>query len=176
MNEAPQIRDIAPPVDVFPYPLWLVVTVAVAAALLIALIAWLVFQRLSKKPAAPPPTPYEIALAALRRAREQLDTLDPHAFGILVSDILRDYLLQKFGLPATRQTSDEFLRTLEGYAKFSTDEKMLLARFLEKCDLIKFARVDASRSDSEALLDQAVRFVNESANMDSRTSTVVTAT
>jgi len=34
---------------------------------------------------------------------------------------------------------------------------------LERCDLIKFARVEASVEDSNALLEQAVRFVKGAA-------------
>ena len=37
MNDAPEIRDIAPPVEVFPYPLWLVVTATIAILLLLTL-------------------------------------------------------------------------------------------------------------------------------------------
>jgi hypothetical protein len=35
----------------------------------------------------------------------------------------------------------------------------LLADFLNRCDLIKFARYDAMPSDSQLLLEEATRFV-----------------
>ena len=169
MNSAPDIRDIAPPVEVFPYPLWMVVAAAAVVALLLALAVWLLVRLLRKKPA-PVPLPHEIALTALQLAREQLGTLDPYAFSIRVSDILRDYLVAKFDLPAKRQTSDEFLHTLENFAKFSSGTKLQLAQFLAKCDLIKFARINATRADSEALLDQALLLVKESAGIESKSS------
>jgi Domain of unknown function (DUF4381) len=169
MNPPPDIRDIAPPVDVFPYPIWLVVTICIFVVIVLALAAWFIVRAMRRKKT-PPPLPHAVALAALERARTKLDTLDSHAFSILVSDILRDYLLEKFGLPATRQTSEEFLRTLENFVKFSDDEKSLLARFLEKCDLIKFAHIDASRADSESLLDQAIHFVKQSANISTEST------
>ena len=59
----------------------------------------------------------------------------------------------------TRQTSVEFLNTLAATSTFSVDEQTLLGDFLNRCDLIKFARYDATRADSELLLDEAIRFV-----------------
>jgi hypothetical protein len=76
-----------------------------------------------------------------------------------VSNILRKYVTQQYGLPATRQTSIEFLAALAKTSSFSTDEKSLLEDFLNRCDLIKFARYEATTSDSELLLQEAIRFV-----------------
>ena len=66
---------------------------------------------------------------------------------------------QQHGLPATRQTSIEFLTALAKAASFSSEEKSLLEDFLNRCDLIKFARYEATTSDSELLLQEAIRFV-----------------
>jgi hypothetical protein len=76
-----------------------------------------------------------------------------------VSDILRRYVTEQFGLPVTRQTSVEFLNALRNSSPFSEDEKSLLEDFLNRCDLIKFARYEATTSDSELLLEEAIRFV-----------------
>ena len=57
------------------------------------------------------------------------------------------------------QTSPEFLAAAGASPRFSEAEKALLAAFLEKADLIKFARLAAGSSDSEQLLEQARRFV-----------------
>ncbi len=149
---------IAPPVDFFPYPAWMVACAAGVAALLLAGIVWLIVRWLRRKPAPPPPLPSEIALRDLEAARGQL-TLDPHAFSIIVSDILRVYLTAQYGLRATRQTSPEFLASLHDFSRFTSMEKTVLAEFLEKCDLLKFARAEATSDDSAALLDQAIRFV-----------------
>ena len=87
--------------------------------------------------------------------------MSPYQFSIRVSDILRKYVTQQYGLPATRQTSIEFLTALATPKAFgvSADEKSLLEDFLNRCDLIKFARYEATPSDSELLLQEAVRFV-----------------
>jgi hypothetical protein len=53
----------------------------------------------------------------------------------------------------------EFLNGVRGSSTFSEDEKSLLEDFLNRCDLIKFARYEATASDSELLLEEAIRFV-----------------
>jgi hypothetical protein len=42
---------------------------------------------------------------------------------------------------------------------FSPDETSLLEDFLGRCDLIKFARYDATPHDSRLLLEEATQFV-----------------
>ena len=85
--------------------------------------------------------------------------MSPYQFSIRVSEILRKYVTQQYGLPATRQTSIEFLSALAEASPFSEDERLLLEDFLSRCDLIKFARYEATTSDSELLLQEAIRFV-----------------
>src|SRR5437870_715715 len=101
----------------------------------------------------------ERALALLEQIRTQITAIDPYRFSIRVSDILRRYVTEQFGLPVTRQTSVEFLNGLRGSSPFSEDEKSLLEDFLNRCDLIKFARYEATTLDSELLLEEAIRFV-----------------
>lgn len=153
------IKDIAPPIDIFPYPAWVVALVAASALAVVGLATWLVVRWVRRRPAPPPPTPREIAISSLNKAREQVDSLEPYAFSILVSDILRAYVAAQYHLHAKEQTSPEFLAAISVFPSFSEQEKTLLAVFLEKCDLIKFARINASKEDSATLVDQAIRFV-----------------
>lgn len=158
----PQIRDIAPPVDVFPYPAWVVLVAALAAVLLLGLAVWLLLRWMKRRPVLPPPTPRELALRQLEELRSAVNALDPQSFSDEVSGVLRTYLTRQFGLRATRQTSQEFLASLSGSGLFDDSEQELLARFLEKCDLIKFARAEAGATENRELLDQALAFVSGS--------------
>jgi len=150
-----RLRDIAPPFRAISHTSWLAVLIAALLALLLGMLIRHLLGGRGKMP----PTPRQIALAGLRDAQKQLDQLNPHDFSVLVSDILRRYISTHFGLHAMEQTSPEFLASVADSARFLPEEKALLAAFLEKCDLIKFARVDGTRDDSAILLNQAMRFV-----------------
>jgi hypothetical protein len=154
---AEEFHDIAPPVDYSLIPPWLVFVIAFVALSLLGLVVWLFVRR--RKPPAPPKLPREIALEELDRISGEIEKMSPYQFSIRVSDILRKYMTHQYGLPATRQTSIEFLTALAKASPFSTDEKSLLEDFLNRCDLIKFARYEATASDSELLLQEAIRFV-----------------
>jgi len=154
---AEEFHDIAPPVDYLLIPPWLVFVIVFVALSLLGLVVWLFAKR--RKPAPPPRLPRDVALEELERITHEIEKMSPYQFSIRVSDILRKYVTQQYGLPATRQTSIEFLTALAKASPFSTEEKSLLEDFLNRCDLIKFARYEATTSDSELLLEEAIRFV-----------------
>jgi len=157
--ELPAIKDIAPPVDVFPWPPWLVACfILVVLAILGAIVAAIIIAR-KNRPQPPPPTPREIARRELEALRAQVGRLPPYEFSIAVSDVLRTYIGGEFRLQARQQTSPEFLAAIAHSVKFSEKDKTLLARFLERCDLIKFARIAATQEDSNELLGSAIAFV-----------------
>ena len=153
---AEEFHDIAPPVDYSLIPPWLVFVIVFVALSLLGLLVWLCAKR---KPKIPPKVPRQIALEELDRIGREIESMSPYQFSIRVSDILRKYVTQQYGVPATRQTSIEFLTALAKASPLSTEEQTLLEDFLNRCDLIKFARYDATTSDSELLLGEAIRFV-----------------
>jgi Domain of unknown function (DUF4381) len=150
-------HEIAPPVNYSFVPTWVIFVGTFFGLCVIGLLVWLWKRR--PKTMLPPKTPRQMALEELERISAEIETTDPYRFSIRVSDILRRYVTNQFGLPLTRQTSIEFLTTLSKASSFSTDEKSLLEDFLNRCDLIKFARYEASSADSRLLLDEATRFV-----------------
>jgi len=154
---AEEFHDISPPVDYSLIPPWLVFVIVFVALSLLGLMVWLFVKR--RKPGLPPKLPRDIALEELERIGCEIERMGPYQFSIRVSDILRKYVTQQYGLPATRQTSIEFLTALAKVSPFSVEEKSLLEDFLSRCDLIKFARYEATTSDSESLLEEATRFV-----------------
>jgi Domain of unknown function (DUF4381) len=154
---ADEFHDIAPPVDYSLVPPWVVFVIAFVVLSLIGLVVWWFLKR--RKAELPPKAPREIALEELEVIRGEIDGMSPYQFSIRVSDILRRYVSQQYGLPATRQTSIEFLTAAAKAPSFSADDKSLLEDFLNRCDLIKFAKYEATTSDSELLLEEAIRFV-----------------
>jgi hypothetical protein len=154
---AEEFHDIAPPVDYSLIPPWLIFVASFAGLALLGLLGWFVMQRRQRP--LPPRLPRERALEALEQIGDEIDRVDPYRFSIRLSDILRRYVTEQYALPLTRQTSVEFLNALRRSSTFSEEEKSLLADFLSRCDLIKFARYDATTEDSRLLLEEATRFV-----------------
>jgi hypothetical protein len=154
---AEEFHDIAPPVDYSLIPPWLIFLGVFVLLTVIGLLVWFIARALRRP--APIQSPRDRALSILDQMRTEIEKLDPYRFSIRVSDILRRYVMEQFKLPVTRQTSVEFLAGLRGSSPFSEDEKSLLEDFLNRCDLIKFARYEATSSDSQLLLEEAFRFV-----------------
>jgi len=152
-----QFHEIAPPVDYSFVPTWMILLASFVGLCLIGLIVW--FFTRKRKPEQPPKLPREIALEKLESISGEIETTNPYLFSIRVSDILRRYVTNQYALPVTRQTSVEFLTALAKSSPFSTNEKSLLEDFLNRCDLIKFARYEATSADSRLLLEEATRFV-----------------
>jgi hypothetical protein len=154
---AQEFHDIAPPVNYSLIPAWAVFVAAFVGLTILGLIIRVIVRR--RKPGPPPKSPRERAFEALDRIQDQIDSLSPYRFSIHVSDILRRYVTEQYALPVTRQTSGEFLEQLRRSSPFSEEEKELLEDFLSRCDLIKFARYQATSEESRMLLEEATRFV-----------------
>src|ERR1700730_5189917 len=104
---AEEFHDIAPPIDYSLISPWLIFLGMFVLLTAIGLIVWFVAKSF-RRPTLPQP-PGERALALLEQIRAQITVIDPYRFSIRVSDILRRYVTEQFGLPVTRQTSVEFL-------------------------------------------------------------------
>jgi hypothetical protein len=154
---AEEFHDIAPPVDYSLLPPWVIFCGVLLALVLLGVITWWVRCRWRRPK--PQQSPRERTLEQLDRIGREIETLSPYQFSIRLSDILRRYVTDQYHLPVTRQTSVEFLSALTQASPFSEDEKSLLEDFLNRCDLIKFARYDATMEDSRLLLEEATRFV-----------------
>ena len=154
---AEEFHDIAPPVDYSLVPPWVIFVATFAGLTLLGLVTWLILRKRQRPQ--PPRLPRDIALESLEQISAEIERISPYRFSIRVSDILRRYVTEQYALPVTRQTSVEFLNALTKSSPFSEEEKRLLEDFLNRCDLIKFARYDATTADSRSLLEEATRFV-----------------
>ena len=158
----PDIRSIVPPQPFYIQAggFWLVVA---GVCLVLALVALWFLLRRPTKVSVPTFTPRQLAAQRLQELEARIDTLDARAFGGAVADVLRVYIGAQYGLQPERQTSEEFLSSITGSRTFSVVEHALLREFLESCDLLKFARADATRDGKRRLLGQALDFLEGSA-------------
>ena len=83
-------------------------------------------------------------------------------FGIAVSEVIRNYIEKRFATRATQRTTEEFLQALlQGSNEALSRHRPLLAQFLERCDLVKFAGTSLAATDLESLFQTARGFVSE---------------
>jgi len=111
--------------------------------------------------------PWQLALERLAQARTFMHSTGGREFSIAVSGIVREYIESRFGVMAAHRTTDEFLHDLlnSGDSPLAA-RRELLADFLRSCDLAKFGGWNLPAPDMEAMLQDAQRFVSESARTE----------
>jgi hypothetical protein len=93
-------------------------------------------------------------------------------FSIEVSNIVREYIEQRFQIRAAHRTTQEFLHDqMESADARLRRHRELLGYFLDLCDLGKFAGRDLSTAEMDTLFDDARVFIAETAADDSDDST-----
>ncbi len=160
-----ELRDITPPEDPPPPPpswvRWLP-WIGIAAALAGLVAGGWGLRRRFVKPT-PPLTPHEWAAQELDRlaALHLPESGELERYHTLLSDIVRVYLEQRFSLPASQQTTVEFLETMRRSPQLTAAQQRLLRDFLERCDMAKFARAAPPPEECQAIADMARNFVQE---------------
>jgi Domain of unknown function (DUF4381) len=157
---AEDIRDIRGPKGIF--PLWLVAAL-LAGAVLLTIAGYTLWRWRRRRPPARVLQPFEIALQALEDIRGLLDPASVREFSIAITDIVRKYIEDAFHVTATHRTTEEFLHDLLETSNASlAAHRNLLAEFLNRCDMAKFAGMSLSRQIMESLHQSARSFVIES--------------
>lgn len=139
---------------------------ALAALLAVGALAWALLRWLKR------PRPDAAALAAQRkplevRTLEALDALDEEglparglfkSFYFQLSQILRGYLGERYGVDALESTTPELLQALRrlGAAGLPLDD---IAEFAGQSDFVRYAKSEPSIDDCKAHLDLAYRVV-----------------
>jgi hypothetical protein len=154
--------------EIFP---WIIGILGIA--LLIFLIVWYLIKRGKKelplpiiqKPVVPP---HIIALNKLEELRQQKlwqagKVKDYHS---AMSDIIRVYIEDRFGVNAVEMTTDEILHGVDMLG-INQEAFAKLARALQLGDLVKFAKAEPTAVENDLCLNHLVDFVNESHGLPS---------
>jgi len=158
------IRDIRGPK--FIAPPWLLPAV-IAGVLLLALGAYGFWRWRRRRRQPRVLLPFEVALQRLEEMRALMQPGRAREFSIAVSDVVRRYIEERFGVTATHRTTEEFLHDLldSSHAPLAR-HRALLSEFLQACDLVKFAGVSLTLHNMESLHHSARAFVLETAKPD----------
>jgi len=137
--------------------LWVFVSILVAGAVVVFLLRRKRRVELIRifKPA------HEIACERLRAlVREDLIKAGRiKEFYERISDILRHYIEHRFDLRAPEMTTEEFLFALKDADVLSASDKEDLGRFLEHCDLVKFAEYEPMSEQIQQMFDLVRDFI-----------------
>jgi len=137
-------------------------------ALLLALIIYLIFRLVNRKPvlfiSKPKPVlpPHVIALSELDKIKNEKlwQQGREKEFHTQVTDVLRNYIEGRFGINAMEMTSDEILSYLsenkEAEAVFNN-----LKQILKSADLVKFAKMKYLPNENEQSITNSYSFINE---------------
>lgn len=111
-----------------------------------------------REPAALPP--WDVALTRLSELAERKHHLrgEPRPFAIALSEIVRAYLEDRYGIYALEQTTREIMLSLK-HVELSEAQREALLRLLQGCDLAKYANFHWPAPDLAASLSAARRFV-----------------
>lgn len=156
-----------------PFSIWDYWVQILCGILLLGLLVftWIYFykNRKTKAPAGskvPPEKPHEKALRMLEELRSKdwiAQGLSKTYFSAL-SDIVRVYLEERFGIPAMEQTTDELLALLKKQNDARSELRRLrpqLKLILRTADLVKFAKANPLPDEHRDCLDAAMLIVTQ---------------
>ncbi len=162
------IFDIVPPrkapvafSEILP---WLVI------AIIAALVLWLLARFLPRnplrrfvRPAAPADPAHVIALRELQSLRQEelWQKGEVKEFYSRLSDILRRYLENRYGISSPELTTDETVRMLQKAAVTTAGQMSTVKELLSLSDMVKFAKYLPKGELHERYHNDAVRFVEE---------------
>jgi hypothetical protein len=154
------LRDIRPPVEIpngWVWVLWFAVALIFTGLLYIT---WRHAKKRQMEAAIVPPIPPHVL--AKQKLQDALSLISqPREFCILVSGTVRWYLEQRFNFHAPERTTEEFLHELKATDLLTPDQKSSLGEFLQRCDLVKFARYEPREPELRDLHASALRLVEE---------------
>ncbi len=131
----PDIQDIILPEALLSY--WLIIIASVIGLIYVIGMAYLVFTLLRKnKTSSRRPPADRIALEKLDELEQQVEQTPANELSLQVSDILKDYLKQRFHDSFRYETSEEFIQRLstEAAKSLPLNLKTNLSNFMGVCD------------------------------------------
>jgi len=163
-QENADIKDIRGPVG-FPTSLYIYILAGLAAVIVIYVIIKYILQRRKKAQLiVPPPRPaHEIAYEALMELQKKgyPEKGMIKEYYTELSDIVRRYIENRFGLRAPEMTTEEFIQGVRDSGQLDAGQKDLLREFLSRCDLVKFAKFGPEKDEIDGSHESARRFIDQ---------------
>jgi len=159
-----ELRGLRDPLPETASPGELVGYALAPAVLLLALATWLLLRRMRRRAA------LQSRISAYEQARQRLADLqrrgwpkqsDADAWYVELSDIVRRYIEDRYGVRAPELTTEEFLREARQQLGLQPAQRELLEAFLQTCDRVKFAGYLPQEAESQQAFAEASRFLDD---------------
>jgi hypothetical protein len=161
------IRDIKPPLNFqADYTLLITVLAIAVVSVLIFLAIYLLKKRAGSKESGQiisPKKAHDIAYEALRLLKSRNLPGSGHVkeYYFEISKIARAYIENRFSLKAPEMTTEEFLYSVKDSSILTPKQKNIVKEFLNRCDLVKFAKYGPAADEIEASFDTTKKLVDE---------------
>jgi len=163
----PDIQDIIPPEALPNY--WLIILSILGGLLFLGGLTWLMIYFIHKDRDRSHQIPAgRVALKKLDELEKEVTVLSANVFSLKVSDILKDYLQDRFHDSFRYETSEEFLSRMSAALSNPLPQRLRtgLANFVGLCDELKFALPTNADSNKIPLLEEARRIIREPATIN----------
>ncbi len=152
-----------------PYTFWEIArwgVYALLAAVVIAIIVWVVKRRREHKPIVV--LPKSKPVSADRRAISELEALRRKElwqkgrikrYYTELTDIVRRFLQNMYGITAREMTTRQILRAFHGIRDWSEESENKLKQLLQQADMVKFAKSQPEAYEHDKAMQLAVDFV-----------------
>lgn len=154
----PGLEHLRGPVEMPPYAPWQYAVAAIAIALVLAALVYVIIRILRQKPKAYSVTPYEAFLGEINAAQMARDD-DPRNIAIL-SQAVRRYLQDTILDNKPGLTSSELLRKLHNHPIISAEESQTLAKLFEDFDRGKFSPTSNRSRSIEHLAEASLNLID----------------
>lgn len=170
VEQGSEISDIKPPIAIpFTFREAVPYILGAVAAIILALLLWYVLSKRKEgkpvfRPVTKPRAPaHVIALEALDNLRKKKLWQEGKVkiYHSELTDILRNYLNGRFGIPAMEMVTHEIAEAMEELNELNEHQQKKLADIFELADLVKFARWQPLPDENDNSLKGAIYFVRE---------------
>jgi len=145
------------------------ILIVAGVLLLLAAGLWYWKRKYSSRPPRPAPVVLPPPWTIAREKLKSLMAEDLPAKGLIkeyysrLSDIVRQYMEDRFNLRAPEMTTEEFLFSLRSSSQLNTVQKEALKDFLTCCDMVKFAKYSSHAQEMAQSFVLAEKLIDETA-------------
>lgn len=151
--------------DLLPLWAWITIPIVLVIIIVVIFLVWYIIKLKKRRngelqPDVPKIPPYELAMQRLQQLRE--DKLwqegQDRIYYTRLTDILREYLVGRFGINAMEMTTSEILAELKRLREWR-DANKSVKEVLELADFVKFAKLSPQPADNERVMRMTIDYV-----------------